>query len=327
MLAGGPGLGHVARLLALAEVLRDRLDARILLFTPETPGAGSLPARHGFAWQSALPAVADLVALEPAACVVDRKEPCDELVDGLRQAGVPVVVLDRPDCLGADLGIVPAFHWTPQADRPELHGGPQYLQIRSDVTRLRPDRAPEPGSGVVVSFGGEDPFCLTERVARALAHLPGDMEVRFLIGQGFARHRQSWPPVELQRPNFRLLGSEDPTETLLPGAGLLITAMGVTIAEAMVLGVPVAVLANYASDAPEVRFLAGAGAVADLGYQAETTDADLSRGVARIWADARFRAGLAEVGWRLCDGLGARRAGGLVAGLLDGRLPAKEGPC
>ncbi len=42
--------------------------------------------------------------------------------------------------------------------------------------------------------------------------------------------------------------------------------MGVTIAEAQILGIPVAVLANYENDAEQVRFLVETKSVADLGF-------------------------------------------------------------
>ncbi len=327
MVVGGPGLGHLARLLALAEALRDEHGSRVLFAAPDCPGAEQILARNGFGWLDEPAGLASLVGLRPAVCVVDQKEEIADLIAGLGAAGIATVAIDRPDCSEADLGVVPCFGWPAERDSTRLRGGPDYLLVRQDIIRLRPDRAPLPGPRLVVSFGGEDPFRLTEQVARALADLPGSVPVDFVVGGGFARHRQVWPPVELDRPDFRVLAGGDALETILPGAGLLVTALGVTVAEAHVMGVPTAVLANYEADAAQVAYLTAAGAIADLGYHVAVTAADLTRLLIELWADCGGRQQLAAAGLRHTDGQGARRAAALIAPLLTSHQARKDPAC
>lgn len=327
MVAGGPGLGHLARLLALAEALRDEHGAEVLFMAPDCPGSDKMLARNGFSWTRGPVRLDTLLALNPAVCVLDSKENCTEPIIGLSAAGVATVAIDRPDCSAADLGVVPCFRWPPERNNARLYGGPEYLLIRSDITRLRPLRAPEPGHRIVVSFGGEDPFRLTERCARAMAELPTGIAVDFVVGAGFAQHRQAWPPVELERSNYRVVATGDPLETILPGAGLLVTALGVTVSEAHVLGVPTAVLANYEGDAGQVAQLAAAGAIADLGYQADVGDDKLARLLVDLWDSPAQRQVMAVAGLRLVDGQGARRAADLMAPLLQGNRPRKDSAC
>nr|MEE4266999.1 N-acetylneuraminate synthase family protein [Candidatus Krumholzibacteria bacterium] len=331
LVAGGPGLGHVARLVALAEALRDGHGFRAEFVVPDSGDANRMLARHGFVGHGAPPTLERLQNLNPALCVLDRKEPCGELVEGLKRHGVATVVIDRPDCSEAHLGIIPSFGWHPERDLPHFFGGPDYLLVRRDITRLRPDKAPIPGKRLVISFGGEDPFMLTEKTVRALAALPENLaetlEVEVVVGPGFARHRKVWPSPELAQSRVRLLDMGDPLESILPGVGLLVTAMGVTIAEAQVLGVPTAVLANYAEDAVQVAHLVESGSVANLGYQAEVGDSTLAQALADLWGRPDARQSLAEAGRQQVDGQGADRAAELVVGLLNQKHLPKDGAC
>ena len=127
--------------------------------------------------------------------------------------------------------------------------------------------------------------------------------------------------------SFRVIDTGDPLETILPGAGLLITAMGVTIAEANVQGVPVAVHYNYQADRAQVKQLVEAGLVADLGFHEEITTTDLAAALGGLWADEARRRGLARNGLDRIDGRGARRVADLVARLWGNGEPAKDTSC
>ncbi len=323
-LAGGPGLGHLVRLLAVAENLRSDHNTQCLFVTHESSGAEKLLARHGFAQH---PDTADMADLNPALVVMDLKEPCDELVQDLKAKGISTVAIDRPDCLAADLVVVPSFGWQTDKKLPHHFGGTKYQLLRSDVLRLRPSTTPLPGAHIVVSFGAEDPNLLTEKTAAALASLPPNVPVRFIIGPDFLKHRKSWPPAWAKRAGFQLLETNGPLETILPGAGLLITAMGVTIAEAHVLGVPVAVLANYESDEDSVSRLLAGGVVANLGYHADLSPEDLAAALLDLWADPDGRKNLAAKGLQLTDGKGARRTARLITQLMQPATSGEDGPC
>jgi len=322
--AGGPGLGHLVRLLAVAENLRSDHDLNPVFVVHESPGSKKMLERNGFQWH---PDTVDIPGLNPAAVVLDQKEPCDTLVRDLKAKSIHTVVIDRPDCLAADLVVVPCFGWQPEPQRDHHFGGSQYQLIRSDVLNLKPSSPPEPGTEIVVSFGGEDPFLLTEKTASALGQLSAEIPVRFIIGPDFRKHRKTWPPISLQRSNFQIIETGDPLETILPGAGLLITAMGVTIAEAHVLGVPVAVLANYETDRDSVNLLVEEEVVADLGYHADLKDENLASALGEIWDDFEKRKNLSTRGLLLTDGLGAQRTARLIVRLLFPGTPGEDTEC
>ena len=320
-LAGGPGLGHLVRLLAIAESLRDRHGTNCQFFIHDSPGAMKMLERHGFSWQSHDKITGAINEWPLVGLVFDQKEPCSKFVANLVAKKIPTVAIDRLDCTEADLIVVPSFGWNDSvqlAAAKELpcYGGPEYLLLRSDVIHLKPAVVPIPGNDIIVSFGAEDPNMLTERMAKALAQLPGNIQVRFVIGPDFGKHRSVWPSQEFTPKNFHLIESNDPLETILPGAGLLVTALGVTIAEAQALGVPVAVLANYESDRKEAETLSSAGSVINLGYHADISDNDLADLLLQWWANAEGRYDLAVAGMKQTDGLGASRTVDLMVPLF-----------
>jgi len=322
--AGGPGLGHLVRLLAIAENLREDHEIHPVFIVHESAGSVKLLSRNGFTWHGEN---TDPTTLDPAVVVLDLKEPCGELIENLKATGIPTAVIDRPDCLMADLVIIPSFGWQAHKEMNHLVGGSRYQLLRSDILCLKPSSPPQPGSRIVVSFGGEDPNLLTEKTATALSSLPKDIPVQFVIGPDFMKHRKAWPPEALMADNFSLIETRDPLETILPGAGLLITAMGVTIAEAHLLGVPVAVLSNYQSDDESVKRLVDAEVVANLGYHCDLKDETFASLLNDLWTNTIRRQGLAVRGWQLTDGLGAQRAAHLIAELLQPATPGEDGTC
>lgn len=316
MVAGGPGLGHVARLLALAEALRDDHGFRVEFFIPDSGGAERMLGRHGFAWHLGSVPVDEWVQLGPGVCILDQKESCSALLAGLSTAGMTTVVIDRPDHPEAHLGIVPCYGWDAEKAPCHFHGGPDYLLVRSDITRLRPEGPGSLGQRLVISFGGEDPFMLTEKTVRALADLPNEIDVDIVVGPGFTKHRKTWPSSEFDRPNFNLINTGDPLETILPKAGLLVTALGVSIAEAQVMGVPVAVLSNYESDAEQANHLVQSGSIEFLGFHESVSEPELGLAISRLLESPELRQGLVLAGLKNVDGLGARRSAQLVGELV-----------
>jgi spore coat polysaccharide biosynthesis predicted glycosyltransferase SpsG len=109
----------------------------------------------------------------------------------------------------------------------------------------------------------------------------------------------------------------DPLEGILLRSGLLITALGVTVAEGMALGVPVAVFYNWKKDRPLVQKLASAGLVADLGFHQETTAESLGQNLTQLLLNWSLRQSLGFKGWAHVDGLGAARAAQMINDLSN----------
>jgi spore coat polysaccharide biosynthesis predicted glycosyltransferase SpsG len=334
LVAAGQGLGHTARCLALAEVLRDQHDADTFFFTPDLPGPRAMLDRHGFNHSTFVDEdalVRDITFLSslsrghgPAVCVLDADTPVDGLARRLRGDGHLVVVIDQPACTTGDLGLVPSFGWEPPAGRDDLVGGVGYLLIRADVLACRhtpPDDDPRPR--VVVSFGGSDPNELTARVAAALHDVATRARVQVVLTPTVPYARIKSQVLSRRYPEQRIIATGDPLEAIIAGADLFITAMGVSVGEALALGVPVAILSNYEHDAPTVAALAATGAVADLGRHDAVDQYTLVRTLSALLEPdtlAECRRAAADV----VDGQGATRAAEHIGRLVSQR---RTRPC
>ena len=333
----GLGMGHLMRCLALAEALREKHDADCRFLIPDVPGHARVLDRHGFRWSLLPPEPAPMAApwLDAVvagagrwgakACMADAMEPAGSLVARLRTAGIPSIVIDQPGTPGADLVIVPSLVWSPSAPGEGQVGGPDYLLLREDVRAARPARPQAPPAGpILVTFGGADPHGLTERCLDALAVAAPGVEVRAVIHPGFDDYTARRDALSRRPGAVRLIEAGDGLAPLLASAGLVVTAWGVTVAEAMCCGAPVAVLSNWDRDRTEVRDLAERGLLADLGHHAGTTNRELAAALGALWSSASRRSALAAAGWAHCDGLGAVRAADRVAPLLR---KGGTGPC
>jgi|GEM_PF-593477 len=335
LVADGLGLGHLSRCVALAEALRDTHDADCSFVIRGTPDQTRFLVRNGFGWQVASaddPATwrdEVLSATEnadpaPAFCVIDLDRPASELASALGRQGRPVVVVDQPMASAADLIIVPSLSWQAPADRTDLIGGPETLLLRDDVVRLRPEQSPEIGGrDLVISFGGSDPHNLTERAADALAPLANDTSycAHAIMGPGFADRGARATALRSHHPQLKVHTAGDPLEGLLTRAALLVTALGVTVAEALALGVPVAVLYNWPADAEVAAELARIGAVANLGLHTDCDALQLQENLESLLLAPFARQLMATAGWQLVDGRGAWRSADWIVRRLEG------GPC
>ena len=333
--AAGQGLGHVARCLALAEAMRDRHDADTFFFTPNQVGPRAMLDRHGFNHSTFLDEesltrdVTFLSSLSrhggPTVCVLDADTPVDTLATRLRADGHLVVVIDQPDCRSGDLGVVPAFGWEPPAGRDDLVGGVGYLLIREDILSARA-AAPaddDPLPRVVVCFGGSDPNELTARVAAALHDVAVDLRVQLVLAPSAPHARIKAQVLSRRYPEQRIIATGDPLEPIVAGAALLITAMGVSVGEALALGTPVAILSNYQQDAATVGQLAATGAVVDLGRHDQVDQRTLLRTLAVALETENLRA-LRRAATGVVDGQGAARAAEHIARLVNQR---RARPC
>jgi len=194
------GLGHVMRLLALAEILRADFTETVLLI--QAPDA-ALTALGQAAGVMVTALLAALPTKEAADLLPALLRPTDILVlDGYGftyeyQAAVRSLVA-RLVCLddlhafpfAADLVLNPAGGITPAAYDLRQFGarllaGPGYAPLRADFSFAPHDSTASP-SRVLVCLGGADPRHLTQATAAALLALPGVAHVHAVVGSAYA---------------------------------------------------------------------------------------------------------------------------------------------
>jgi spore coat polysaccharide biosynthesis predicted glycosyltransferase SpsG len=199
-----------------------------------------------------------------------------------------------------------------------LVGGAGYLLVRQDILFAR-ESAPvddDPHPRVVVCFGGSDPHELTARVAAALHDIAGGLRVQIVLAPAAPYAHIKAQVLSRRYPEQRIIATGDPLESIVAGAALLITAMGVTVGEALTMRTPVAILSNYEQDAAIVARLAATGAVVDLGRHDQVDQYALLHTLAAT-LEAENLASLRRAAMGVVDGQGAARAAEHIVRLVS----------
>jgi UDP-2,4-diacetamido-2,4,6-trideoxy-beta-L-altropyranose hydrolase len=196
------GLGHVMRLLALAELLRADFAAITFLIQAPDPALATLLQDAGVKLV-ALPTA--LAADEPVSVLPALLHPTDVLVlDGygfdyayqlaVRPLVACLVCFDDLHAFpfAADLVLNPAGGVTPadydlRQPAARLLAGPGYAPLRPAFGRLAEPAGPVASpSHVLLCLGGADPRQLTRATAAALLALPAVAHVHAVVGSAYA---------------------------------------------------------------------------------------------------------------------------------------------
>jgi spore coat polysaccharide biosynthesis protein SpsF len=321
------GLGHVSRILALAEALAERgAGCRFALAPDPTALAWLAAARMPPPLRLAEPALAHVLAAARGAraVVVDVKHPLTAREGRALGGSCPLVVVDNagPGAEAADLVVAP-FGTAPAGAAARWLTGPEHVPLRRAVRAAAAGgRAREAGAApvVVVSMGASDPGGLTvpavEALGRARAAGVG-LEARVVASPlmpawgalGALLDRLGMPPPCLADPANM--------PAALAAADLAVLAMGVTVYEAMALGLPAIVLCRTSGDAEHARALEARGAVVSLGPH--WTEERIAQAVAALAGAPERRAAMAHTGRALVDGRGAERVAKRLLRLVASR--------
>lgn len=259
------GLGHLVRLLALADMLRGLAPGVFVVRAP-TPAVAQLITEAGWALhplpaEPPLPAEAEWLAshfLQPTdVLLLDGYEFDPAYQQRLRQSRGGLVYIDdlRAWPVVADVlinhspGVVPADYQAPPTA--ELLLGPAFSLLRAPflAAAARP-RAAGPATSALVCFGGADPLGLTARTLAALLALPAVRRIGLLVGAAFGADETlraaaaAHPEREIRV--HRNLGAAE-LVALLQAHDVAVVPASTVLIEALVLGRP-AITGYYADN-------------------------------------------------------------------------------
>jgi UDP-2,4-diacetamido-2,4,6-trideoxy-beta-L-altropyranose hydrolase len=302
------GLGHLVRLLALADMLRG-LAPGVFIVREPTPAVAQLITEAGWALHALptlpLPAEADALAtsfLQPTdVLLLDGYAFDSAYQQRLRQSGCGLVYIDdlRAWPVVADMlinhspGVVPPDYEAPPGARLLL--GPAFSLLRAPfLAAAGPPVAASPADSALVCFGGADPLGLTARTLVALLALPAVRRIGLLVGAAFgaeaALRAAAAVHPEQKIQVYRNLGAAE-LVALLQAYDVAVVPASTVLIEALALGRPA--LTGYYAD--NQRALAGyvhareqafsAGNFADLAGEQLTTA--LGQGIAWLASHPR----------------------------------------
>jgi UDP-2,4-diacetamido-2,4,6-trideoxy-beta-L-altropyranose hydrolase len=312
----GVGLGHLERMLALADALRPELDVAVIV--PE--GDVALRQRVIDRGHAAVEAPGP-TALRVTAAVGDAPSVHVVVLDGYVfdvtmqrhiHERAPLTVVDDlrlpTDC---DLAVNPS----PGGDemRPDgaaaFLGGAAYALLRGSLleardivrTRGRPQRS------VLVSTGATDLDGLGERVSSELLRRDATIEVTRVVGP------DTHVDTEPGDPREHMLVAPAGLADAFAGATVYVGAAGTTAVQAACVGIPSVLIAAVSNQTAQAAALAAAGC-------AVVTDAgELATESLALLDDPARCEQMAVLGRALVDGRGAARVAAAVRNLAGAR--------
>jgi spore coat polysaccharide biosynthesis predicted glycosyltransferase SpsG len=195
--------------------------------------------------------------------------------------------------------------WPPAAG-PALQGFDHTL-LRREWARAR--ALPDARDGVLLTFGGTDPYGLSAPAAHALAAI--DAPVTTVLGAG---SRAEVPGRVLRDPSD--------FAALVRRSQLLVTAFGTTVLEAACVGTPVVTVCTRDGHLRDARGLEPHGLLRVVDARDGVTDQTWRDVVESVLADADWRASVERRGPQLVDGHGAERVAAALLASVRSPDPA-----
>ena len=312
--SAGLGLGHAMRCLALAQGWIDSGGTAVLI-SQDPPqsivtrwAAEGVPVMSPETYRSSAQPVADWLVIDGPHLTRDIDFPPATSILMIDDDGGR----DRYTCdllLNQNPSAEPALY-TGKTDG-RLLLGPAHALLRRDIRAWRGWRRPIAPvvSSLLITFGGSDPGCHTERALDALALLPRDLDlaVRLLVGGGNPRL------ADLRNRAAHLSGVEvihdaQDVGALIRQSDMVLSAAGSTLWELAVMATPMVIGAAVPIEHRPAQAMAVRGAAIDLGPLNHVSTDDLARNPTR-------RTALSVAARAVVDGDGVDR---VLDAMVDG---------
>ncbi|MDO3662418.1 PseG/SpsG family protein [Bacillus sp. C28GYM-DRY-1] len=200
-----------------------------------------------------------------------------------------------------------------------IYEGPDYLILhpafqtaRNNYTIKRKCR------NIVVALGGSDPKQLVFKVLAAAGHVPAMKGKNMMFVMGSASPHQDAVRRQIQKkPQYTVIGQTNDMAGMLKQADAAIVAGGISLYEAICIGVPCLVLSQVEHQTATAKTFAELGAALDLGLGELVSDETLTYQISRIISNYPLRLSLHKAGRPLVDGKGIKRVSAILKDLYD----------
>lgn len=322
------GTGHVMRCLALAQAwqgaggtvgyvtasmtpaLQNRLLTENISVYPMTAVPGGPQDAAQFV----------VVAQETQAdwLVVDGYQFDGGYQTAVSQSGIPLLWID-------DFGHAPPYAASFILN-PNIYGAPElypkrlpttkllvgcdYCLLRKEFWHWRRGEKPQKerkGHRVLVTLGGSDPDNVTEFLIRALGQVNLPLEVVVVVG-GSNPHMARLETAVSHTPHIQLQRNVTNMPTLMEWADIAIAAGGSTSWELCFMGLPTLMVILADNQEKIVLGLEQAGIVINLGWHTLLNDETVVQRVKDLLQNSTQQVQMSQIGQKLVDGFGGRRA-------------------
>jgi len=237
--------------------------------------------------------------------------------------GVTVVVFDdhATNDYPCDLILNPYGYSTPQSypfrRAGQLLLGPEYAPLREEFLSAREMYGPvkEKAEVVMVTLGVTDPDNQTDKVLSALEDCPAVDIILLVVGIGFPHRKAVLERLKnYRKPVIPFFGVADMAQIML-SSDMAISASGITCYELACLGVPTITVVLNEKQSHNAEELAKRGVTINLGKAREVSVGELRKAVENLAGNKEKRKIMSEIGRKMVDGQGGKRAADQIVGL------------
>jgi UDP-2,4-diacetamido-2,4,6-trideoxy-beta-L-altropyranose hydrolase len=194
--------------------------------------------------------------------------------------------------------------------------GPRYALLRQEFASAGnpPPREPSAdGIRILLTMGGSDPHACTLRCLRAIEALRLPVEMRVVLGPGFAQREEVRRLASASRYPVEVFFAVEDMVAHMRWADACITAGGTTCLELCRVGVPMAAGAIAENQVPIAASVEALSLGIDLGWLPSATPRELAARLEPWLADAEALREASRRASRLVDGRGVARVAEALA--------------
>lgn len=331
------GMGHVMRCLSLIRELTRLSPMDVIFLMRDFPMGVRRVAAEGYAVET-IPASADpseevvclralLTARRVESLITDLRTLTPGLVEAAQAHGVLCATIDEwgSRAIYSEVlvngTIVPAWHAYTLQGEVRAYVGPRYALLDPQFAewhrRERPARDGSPS--LLIALGGDDPFCLTSKVMRALESHPPRLAVTVVIGPAFVNEGEIAQVAAGSRHRYTVRQNASNMAELMAHADVAFTGGGLTALELACAGTPGLVLCEVPHQLETAAVLEQRGAALSLGFGVTVPDSELVRAARALLDDDARRRLMSEAGKRLIDGAGCARVASALVAAVEAR--------
>ncbi|NTU25840.1 spore coat protein [Bacillus tequilensis] len=203
-----------------------------------------------------------------------------------------------------------------------IYEGPDYLILHPAFQAARNDYALKKESrNIVVALGGSDPKQLIFKVLAAADQVPAMKNKNTMFVMGSASPHQEAVRRRIQKkPQYTVIRQTNDMAGVMKQADAAIVAGGISLYEAICIGVPCLVLSQVEHQTATAKLFAEQGAVLDLGLGELVLDETLIHQMSRLISSYPLRLSLHKGGRPLVDGKGIKRVTAILQDLYDRKV-------
>ncbi|MBI5892627.1 MAG: hypothetical protein HZB79_03070 [Deltaproteobacteria bacterium] len=326
----GIGMGHVCRCIVIAKALRKKGCEPVFIINNDSAVIERVK-KNGFKWHMGdFKNIPDVI-LELKTVFIDTKKDVSKVLQKLKNAGCKVILMDNTTDarLEADVNIFPSLIPIDDIDwngsllkdcgdkfKGKNYSGGDYIPIDEAFINARKKALNHSlPFKILVTMGGADPNRLTGMVVSVLKKIKEPIEIRVVIGPASSKDEVLDKIEKENDAGILFFRGQDDLSDIMADSHIAITALGTTLYELALVGVPAIIVANYLEDKKDMDTYKELGMNLPLGYYKDVTEKDICSAVNDFIKNKDLWLKMRQKGWDLISGKGAERIAKVVEGV------------